>query len=252
MFRNTLMSNIIKSNNSSKTQTKPQTQTQTQTHNHNVQNSTRIFTPFTGSSNSVGSTTTEPNLYGQNNLNQNNDNIMYAIITGNLNSVRTLINSTNVNTVIDRKNNYTAIHHAVRIKKNDQIIEYLLSVGANPYIKQDEGKDAIDLTIESNYRFLIDKLMKQKEAELDNIYSKFDDVNYKYKNLDKTNQQLEEENKYLKKSTEQYVAKVDELKTEINKLKTENTNLGIDNLKIKRKYEESETAFSNLLKKTKK
>ena len=57
---------------------------------------------------------------------------------------------------------------------------------------------------------------------------------------------------YIKKSTEQYVAKVDELKTEINKLKTENNNLGIDNLKIKRKYEESETAFSNLLKKTKK
>ena len=32
---------------------------------------------------------------------------------------------------IDKKNNFTAIHHAVRIKKNDVIVEYLLSLGLN-------------------------------------------------------------------------------------------------------------------------
>jgi ankyrin repeat protein len=186
---------------------------------------------FTGNSNTLGTST-------QVNSTSSDDEIMFAIVTGNISSVRRLVTSSNVNKIIDKKNNYTALHHAVRIRRNDDIIEYLLSIGANPLLKQNEQKDAIDLSIESNYRYLIDKMLKEKETELDKIYTKFDEVNYGYKNLERKNKELTEENTYLKKSAEQYVEKIEELKTE--------------NVSLKRKYDDSEKAFANLLKKTKK
>ena len=176
---------------------------------------------------------------------QSDDEIIFAIVTCNLNNLRRLVNSSNVNNIIDKKNKYTSLHHAVRIKKNDQIIEYLMSCGANPSIKQDEGRDAIDLSIESNYRYLIDRLLKDKDKELDNLYSKYDDLNYKVKGLDRTNQELTKTNEYLTKSTIEYVEKIESLKVE-------NTNLKVENTNLKRKFDESEKAFSNLLKKTKK
>ena len=222
--------------NNYKTQTQTQTQTQTLNQTQN-QSNTKIFG---GSSNTIAST-----LNTQRNSNpfletitNNNDEIIYGIVTGNLTTVRRLVNSTNVNKIIDQKNNFTPLHHAVRIKKNDAIIEYLLSIGANPTIKQDEGKDSVDLSIEANYRFLIDKLLKEKDNELDNVYTKIDDINYKLKNLERNNLDLKNENEFLNKSTNEYIAKIDVLKTE--------------NTVLKRKYDDSEKAFSNLLKKTKK
>jgi len=234
---------MFRNNFGSKTQTQTQAQTQTQT-----QTQTQIQAQnnlFGGTYNTVGSNSNIINS-------DSDDGIIYAIVTGNLVNVKKLVNSININKIIDKKNNFTALHHAVRIKKNDVIVEYLLKCGANPDLKQDEGKDAVDLSIESNYRYLIDKMLKDKEVELDSLYTKFDDVNYKVKTLDRTNKELEKTNKelektneYLKKSTEQYVNKIDELKTE--------------NVSLKRKLDdsdkklvESEKAFSNLLKKTKK
>jgi len=105
-------------------------------------------------------------------------------------------------------------------------------------LKQGEGKDCIDLAIEANYRYLIDKLFKEKDMELDKIYDKYDTVNYEYKNLQTVNTILVKENEYFKKSSLQYVEKIELLKTE--------------NAGLKRKYEESEKAFANLLKKIKK
>ena len=128
--------------------------------------------------------------------------------------------------------------YAVIIKKNDVIIEYLMVVGADPSIKESEGKDSIDISIDASNRFLIDRWIKGKESEIDKIYTKLDDVNYKVKNLERTNQELVKTNEYLTKSNEQYATKVEELKTE--------------NVTLKRKYESSEQAFANLLKKTKK
>lgn len=209
--------------NQSQTQSQTQTQTQTQPNT------------FTGNYNTLGGSQTQSQTQSQT---SSNDEIIFAIVTGNLASVRKLVNSSNVNNIIDKKNNYTPLHHAVRIKKNDSIIEYLMTCGANPNIKQDEGKDSIDLAIESNYRYLIDKLMGAKELELDILYTKYDNLNYQVKGLERSNQELTKTNEYLTKSTSQYVEKIEELK--------------VENSNLKRKYEESEKAFSNLLKKTKK
>lgn len=211
-------------NKYSRTQSQSQSQTQT------------LPALFTGSSNTLGSTTTSTRTNSSRNTTGNE--IMFAVLTSNLQEVMRLVNSSNVNNIIDTTNNYTALHHAVRIRGNNSIIEYLMSIRANPKLKQGEGKDCIDLAIEANYRYLIDKLLKEKDMELDKIYDKFDTVNYEYKKLQTTNATLVEENEYLKKSSSQYVEKIETLKTE--------------NAGLKRKYDESEKAFANLLKKVKK
>ena len=170
--------------------------------------------------------------------------ILFYIVTGNLVELRKLINNSNINIIIDNVNNYTALHYAVKLPNNN-IVEYLMSCGANPDIKQNEGKDAIDLSIESNKRYLIDKLLKKNDVELDQLYSKFDDVQYKNRALERTNEDLKQKNEYISKSTDQYVKKIDELKEENVKLKD-------DNVKLKRKIDDSEKAFANLLKKVQK
>jgi ankyrin repeat protein len=149
--------------------------------NNNNNTSRTQTTTFTGFSNVLGSTNQtqyETSGIGSNTRtsqsgvrNSINNDIMFAVLTSNLQEVRRLVNSSNSNNIIDTINNYTALHHAVRIRGNDKIIEYLLSVGANPRLKQTEGKDAIDLSIEANYRFLIDKMINKNEAELDEIYT---------------------------------------------------------------------------------
>lgn len=218
------------------------TQSQSQTQTHPLL--------FTGSSNTLGSTTTSTRTNSS--RNNSNNEIMFAVLTSNLQEVRRLVNVSNVNNIIDTTNNYTALHHAVRIRGNNLIIEYLMSIGANPKIKQGEGKDCIDLAIESNYRYLIDKLLKEKDVELDKIYDKFDTINYKCKNLERKNAVLVEENEYLKKSSSQYVEKIESLKIENSGLKIENSGLKMENSGLKRKNDESEKAFANLLKKVKK
>lgn len=182
------------------------------------------------------------------NSNLTNNEIIYEIVTGNLTQVKKLVNSSNINKIIDFKNNYTALDHAVRIKKNDLIVEYLINCGANPYLKRIdsvESFDTIDIAIQHNYRYLIDNMLKNKEKELNYIYDKYDDLSEKNKNIEKINKdlnksniELKELNEYLTKSNAQYADKIEELKNE--------------NINTKRKLDESEKAFSNLLKKTKK
>lgn len=217
---------MFRNNFTSRTQTAQTSQTaQTNQSNNSTLNSSNLFN---GNYNTLGT----------NNQSQTDDEIVFAIVTCNITNLRRLVNSSNVNNIIDKKNKYTALHHAVRIKKNDQIIEYLMSCGANPNLKQDEGKDCIDLAIEANYRYLIDKLFKDKEKEIDNLYTKYDDLNFKVKGLERTNQELIRSNEHLSKSNGEFVEKIESLKTE--------------NCNLKRKYDESEKAFNNLLKKTKK
>jgi len=208
-------------------------------YNSRTQTQTQQST-FTGTSNILGSTTNSTRINSSINSSRNtsSDEIMFAVLTSNTQEVRRLVNSSNINDIIDTTNNYTALHHAVRIRGNNNVIEYLMSIGGNPKLKQDEGKDCIDLAIEANYRYLIDKLLKEKDIELDKIYDKYDTINYQYKDLERKNEKLVEENTYLKKSTSQYVEKIETLKTE--------------NAGLKRKYDESEKAFTNLLKKVKK
>lgn len=195
----------------------------------------------TGSS-TVTETVPKPSLSRTNtirkNVNNTKNDILYAVLVRDRVRIGELVNNTNVNNIIDDVNGYTALHHAVRVRGNDSIIRYLISIGANPKLKQNENKDAIDLSIEANYRFLIDELLKKNDVELDDIYNKYDNLKYNNKMLEKQNQNLTEENTYLKKISTQNTEKISSLKT--------------DNEKLKRKFDDSEKAFQNLLKKNKK
>ena len=178
--------------------------------------------------------------YTKNNRNSEddeNDRILFAVVVGNIAEIRLLINNTNINNIIDKTNNYTALHYAVKLPNKD-IVEYLMKCGANASIKQNEGKDAIDLSIESNKRYLIDNLLKKNDNEIDQLYTKYDDLNYNKRKLETENNDLKQEIKYLNSSNEQYVKKIEELKE--------------DNGKLKRKIDDSEKAFTNLLMKNRK
>jgi predicted RNase H-like nuclease (RuvC/YqgF family) len=139
--------------------------------------------------------------------------------------------------VIDQKNRYTALHYAVKLPNND-IVEYLMNCGADTTIKQNEGKDSIDLSIEANKRFLVNKVIEKSNKELDELYVKYDDNKYNVKTLERKNKELTETNEYLQKANTDYANKIDNLKKE--------------NVSTKRKLEDSEKAFENLLKKNRK
>lgn len=159
-----------------------------------------------------------------------NDDIIFVIVTNNLTRVRNLVNKSNVNKVIDKTNGYTPLHYAVTLPHNS-ITQYLLELGGDPYIKQNEGYDAFELSLRSGKKFIFEydsnkKDNKIKELESDNIklINKIDEI--------------KRTNEFLINSTDNYNTKI--------------TNLTKENTKLKRELEESETAFSNLLKKQKK
>jgi cell division protein FtsB len=120
-----------------------------------------------------------------------------------------------------------------------------MSLSANPHLKQNQGKDAIDLSIESNKRYLIDNLLKKNNVELDQLYIKFDNLNYDKNTLNRENSDLKKTNEYINNSNDTYIKKISELKVE-------NTELKEDNNKLKRKIIDCEKSFENYLEKTKK
>jgi hypothetical protein len=199
---------------------------------NNIRYFTQTQTTDTGANTGTGTSS---------NSNSNSDSdsnaILFAVVTGNLREIQRLVNSSNVNTIIDTVNNYTALHHAVKLPSND-IVEYLMKCGANPNLKQKEGKDSIDLSIEANKRFLINRVIADSSRGIDEIYTKLDDAKYNLRSVERRNGELVEENNYLKKVNQENTTKISQLKDEIV--------IG------KRKLEQSETAFTNLLKKNQK
>lgn len=223
-------------------------------------NKSRVYTIH--KTNNIDLTNTEPEII-HTHLTRQTDNksqhIIFSAVTSNLQEIKRLVTSSNVNNCIDEKNKFTVLHYAVKNRGNDAIIEYLLSVGADPKIKQNEGLDSIDLSIESNYRYLIDKILKEKDAELDKIYNKLDSLRWEYKDLDEKNKHLIDTNNYINKSIELHINKTESaisenktLKLENKVLKKENGDLKLENQSLKRKYTNSELAFENLLRKTRK
>ena len=197
---------------------------------NNIRYFTQTQTTGTGTGTGIG-TNSSSNL---NSSDSDSNAILFAVVTGNLREVQRLVNSSNVNAIIDTVNNYTALHHAVKLPSND-IVEYLMKCGANVNLKQKEGKDSIDLSIEANKRFLINKVIANESRGLDEIYTKLDDAKYNLRSVEKKNVELVEENNYLKKVNQENTIKISQLKDTVE--------LG------KRKLEQSETAFTNLLKK---
>jgi ankyrin repeat protein len=174
--------------------------------------------------------------YTYHNIN-NNDDILVAIVTNNLTRLRKLLNYHNVNNIIDSKNNYNALHYAVTLP-NDDIIKYILELGANPKIKQNEGYDAYDLSLRSGKKIIFEYFEKENKIKIDKLETENSILSVKIDDLKKNNE-------FLSESFDAFNDKISSLH-QIIEVKNKDIN------KLKRDLEESEKAFINVLKKNKK
>lgn len=159
-----------------------------------------------------------------------NDSILYAIVTDNFAEINKLITEANVNSVIDSKNEYTALHYAVKTN-NEKIITYLLNMGANPRLKTNTGEDSFDLSLKYQSKHVITHELKDKE-ETNKELTRNISI------LEKKIISLNENNKYLVKTVDDGLAKISELKEEV--------------AKSKRKYEVLDESYTKLINKMRK
>lgn len=199
------------------------------------------------------------------------------------------INDKNVNHIIDKKTKYTALHLAIKNNSNE-IIDYLLSIGANYYAKTSDGKSCSDLAlqfqckhffmnIDNDRSVLRDKLsctqyendnlvnniasFKKEIEVLNNKNKKIIDDNRKLKItlelLNKENEKLKKENKNLDDENDDLFAEIRELNEKqeksdekINTLQDTLNTIKGENTKIKRKYDELDESYDGMLKKIRK
>jgi hypothetical protein len=206
------------------------------------------------------------------NNNDNSSSIIVAIVTNNLSQVKALVRPNNVNDIIDTKNNYTALHYAVTLPNND-ITKYILDTGANSKIKQNDGFDAHELSFISGKRYidkyfmekqvlLIDRLeddnksllqtKKYQDTSITNYNKRINDLSDKIDVQTYNNIKLEKNNESTTLACKSLRNTVTLLSSEITVLRRENKNVIDENIKLKRSCEESDKAFTNLLKKQKK
>ena len=172
--------------------------------------------------------------------------IINEITNGKLDELKILINSENVNKIINKNNNCTVLHYAISSPSpSDDIIKYLLDCGADPKIKQNKGKDCYELASNQYLKFLLDHTIANKDNQITSLYIKIDDLKYDIKKLESVNNNLKETIDYLNKSTDEYIKSNDNITKELNEQKVLNT-------KLKRKAVDMETAFKNVLETTKK
>jgi len=173
-----------------------------------------------------------------------NDTIIFYVVTSNLNEIKKKINNSNVNNIIDNKNRYTVLHYAVSLQNTD-IINYILECGGNPEIKTKDGKDCFELATEKNKLLIHKFFINKKEDEIYKLKSNNDDLKYKISNLENS---LE----YTKKSSENYNNKIIKLTDENNSLKRRLDECDNKIFKLQKDLDESTIAFNNLLKKQRK
>jgi hypothetical protein len=152
------------------------------------------------------------------------DDIIYSLSTDNYEEFTRLVNKNNVNDIIDNKNGYNALHHAIRAN-NNKMIDYLLSIGADPYIKTGSNssfsfiiqEDAFDLSLKFQNKHIITYELNENKKKNSELQKTISTLEKKILNLD-TN------NKYLVNSVDDLIFKNNLLKKDYNSLKTTNLN----------------------------
>ena len=161
--------------------------------------------------------------------------LMYYIVTNNLNIIKELklVNSANVNEFIELTNNMTALHYAAQLP-DDAIEKYLLSLGANPNIKNKYNQDVYDISIKFNKRSLFDAKIQSVQVEVRDLKSE-------NLILKKRTRDTEDTISYLNESCNNYKNKVQKLTNE-NKILQSN----LDEIKIKNSIILKDLGNSNL------
>lgn len=161
----------------------------------------------------------------------NNDDIIVAIVTDNLSKLKALLNTNNVNNVIDTKNNYTALHYAVTLPNND-ITKFILDLGG------DATNDICELALRSGKKYVFQYLEHKKQIKIDNLEINNSKLLLKINDLKKTNEIMFDT--------------MDKFNDKINALHQVIEIKDKEIEKLKRNLCETEKAFENLLKKQRK
>lgn len=214
--------------------------------------------------------------YTSNNININsndnfmpvNNHIIYAIATNKMEDLKKYINKDNVNRVIDNKNNYTALHYAIQMR-NEAMIKYILSLDAEPTIKNGNGQDAFDMSLMFQMRTVIDCELAEKNSHIktqqqtitsitEKLKTSEDHVKYLQSTIDKSSTEV----RVLRNESASLRSNVSDLRTQLNNIGHTNTQyknrcemLTVENNTMKRKldtlqidYNNMETKYNNLKK----
>lgn len=102
--------------------------------------------------------------------------IIEKIISGDLEELQLLLNPGNVNNVIHEKNGYTALHLAF-LMQNEDLIKFLVNIGANPLIKTRKNQRIFDFVGSSHLLYIVEILM-HKISEQKKIISNYESRNH--------------------------------------------------------------------------
>jgi ankyrin repeat protein len=156
--------------------------------------------------------------------------ILEILLNNNLSELQKLITPTNVNNILNPNNKYTALHYAIKFELND-IIQFLLSKGADLDACDNLGNDCYDLALKYDIKIIINKMKKPRDNEIKALQEEIINKKRRIDDLEYKNRDLKHENEYISKIN-------NELSDKNKKLKSDNDDLNI--------------AFNNAIKKTKK
>ena len=146
-----------------------------------------------------------------------NNEIIYAITIDDYEQFLKLITEDKIDSVIDNKNGYSALHYAIMFGR-EKMIKYLLDLNASLDLKTFNGLDAYDIALKYQAKSLIIYQLKKKDEERKSLLADNNNLNKKI-NVVETN------NRYLTKTNGELINKNESLKIEVSNLKKENTTL---------------------------
>ena len=143
--------------------------------------------------------------------------VIYCMSIDDLKGLKNLVTESNVNQIIDTKNKYTALHYAIRFN-NESMIDYLLSIGANPLLETIDKENAFDLSFKYQIKVVYDYEIKDLKLNISELKGTVSALERKIQNnaID---------TKYLVKSIDDLVLKNNNLKCDFSDVKKENLSL---------------------------
>lgn len=182
-----------------------------------------------------------------------NSNIIFNIVTENINDLRETLNRDNINNIIDEKNGLTALQYAVK-QGNKDIINLLLTLNANTQVKTANDEDLIDLSLKYHNRNIIDFMSKTKDDKIttltkdinqlkDDIHNKDSKIIYLNKSLDQTYAKMQS----ITRDNNDNEKRITELKRSNDNISIELNNTKLDNISLKRKYDNTKSENDSII-----
>lgn len=146
-----------------------------------------------------------------------NERTIFYITTGNVNELKKTLNKDNVNNVIESRSGYRALDFAIK-NDNKEIIDLLLSLGADPYLYNGMRKNAFTMSRDHMSNHMTLNILDSKDAMIK-------DKNKTITTLEKSIADLEASKAYMLKSIDTLNANNSKFKKDASELKSESRNL---------------------------